>query len=201
MKEDNPIFIPLVQPNLLKRLNQCAAMHAMAAFFLLVYAIRFLATLETDWMYVVALLPAVIYILFISFFKKRTWLNPYINRNFRILESGFLLLGGITFYQTGKPGASFLYLVLAVVLLVVFYLEMRILQTQYIIIEKDRMIIEKAVRNQVVYSHQIKQRLIKGNYLTYILDNDTIYQFEINPFEINNATLHKAIRIPEETEP
>lgn len=186
MKEDHNIYLVLEKENLPKRINQCAAMHAMASLFLLLYALQYLATWKEDWMYTFTLTPLCLFILIKAFFRKKFFQEPHTNRSFRILEAGFLLMGGAHFLQSHNTFGGLLYLLLALVVLGLLYLEMRIQQEQYIILQEDGLIVELPLRDKKYQKKEIKKALVKNGYFTIQFQDDRFAQYalkEIDNFE------------------
>lgn len=179
MKEDRSIYLALEEVNAQKRTNQCAAMHAMAALFLLIYALQYVATWKEDWMYMFTLAPLSIYILIKAFFRKKFFREPHTNRSFRILEIGFLFMGGMHFLQNHHSFGGVLYVALTTILLSLLYVEMRILQEQYVILKEDRVVVEMLLRDRTYHRKEIKHILIKNGYLTIQFSDDRFLQYQL----------------------
>lgn len=179
MMGDNSLYLPLVTPGKEKRARQTAAMHAMAALFLLLYGLQYVATIQEDWMYILALMPVSLYLLFISFFRKRYFADIHVNRSFRILEAGFILMGGLHFIQEKNMPGGILYLVMAVVVLFLFYIEMRTLQDQFAIFSEKEIVIETPLRNVHIPWTQLQNVVLNHNYLTLVYKNEQFGQYEI----------------------
>lgn len=179
MKDDNALYLPLINSSKEKRLRQSAAMHAMAALFILLYGLQYIRHIEEDWIYLVALLPFSLYTLFIAFFKRRFFSDIHFNRSFRILETGFIIMGGLHFLQEKNVFGGTLYLVFAALILILFYIEMRTLQAQFAIFQDSEIIVETPLRNIRVAYTDLKQVVLNNNYLTLVYKNDRFGQYEI----------------------
>lgn len=179
MKEDRSIYLALEEVNPQKRTNQCAAMHAMAALFLLIYALQYIATWKEDWMYMFTLAPLSVYILIKAFFRKKFFRDPHTNRSFRILEIGFLFMGGMHFLQNHHAFGGVLYVALTTILLMLLYVEMRILQEQYVVLKEDKLVVETLLRDRTYNRKEIKHILVKNGYLTIQFSDDRFSQYKL----------------------
>lgn len=179
MKEENNFYLALEERNAHKRTNQCAAMHAMAALFLLIYALQYVASWKDDWMYVFTLAPLSVYILIKAFFRKNFFRDPHSNRSFRILEIGFLFMGAMHFLLHHNSIGGILYLILTGTLLILLYVELRILQEQYIILQKNHLVIELPLRDKTYRREEIKHLVIKNGYLTIQFSDDRFSQHKL----------------------
>jgi hypothetical protein len=179
MSADKELYLPLLVPGKEKRERQTAAMHAMAALFILIYGLQYITYYQTDWMYLVALLPLSFFTLFTAFFRKRKFTDVHFNRSFRILESGFILMGAFHFLQEKNYGGAILYIALTLLLLFLFYIEMRTLQPQYAIFHDSQLSIETPLRTLRIPYTQLKQIVLHHNYLTLVYTDERFGQYEV----------------------
>lgn len=179
MKDDHKIYLALEDVQADKRINQCAAMHAMSAFFILIYALQYLYTWKEDWVYFFTLGSLSIYVLVKAFFRKKFFYDPQINRNFRILEMGFIFMGATHFLQNNHWIGGLLYLLLLTVLVFLLYLELRILQEQYIVLDTKGLVIETPLRDKKMTWDNVNKVIIKNGYLTIQFPDDRFSQYKL----------------------
>lgn len=196
MTDDKVIYIPLVLLHRKKREMQCAAMHAMAGIFLLIYGMQFITDIEHSWVYLVSLLPVSLFILFSAFFRRHFFLDLNFNRSFRILEAGFLFMGAMHFIQAKMMLGGILYLFMSAFLLFLLYVELRLFQGQYIILNEKEIVIETPVSNKRVKWAELTNMVIKHQYLTLSFSDGKFSQYEIalNDIyheELANLFIHK----------
>lgn len=197
----NTFHILRSQQNLPKRYRQARAMHIIAGLMLLPYALEYAHKSPPQWMELIGILLPALCVVFIPVFRPRLLQNIEANRIFRILEAGFLIMGGMHFLQHNLPLIALLFIFLSAVMLLLLWMESRIFQEQFISIDVNGIHIEWPLRNQKIPLSQIKKLVFNQQYLTLIFRNEEIRQFTIeqtyHPEEIQELQTFLKQQIPD----
>lgn len=197
----NAFHILRSQENLPKRYRQARAMHIIAGLMLLPYALEYALKSPPQWMELIGILIPALCVVFVPLFRPRLLQTNEANRIFRILEAGFLIMGGMHFLQNKLPLIALLFIFLSGVMLLLLWMESRIFQEQYIRIDAAGILIEWPLRNQKIPFTQIKKLVFNQQYLTLIFRNEEIRQFAIeqtyHPEEIQELQSFLKQQIPD----
>jgi hypothetical protein len=172
-------YVEIEKEDIAKRYMQSRAMHAMAAIFMFVYGLQYLLQPEVDWWQLVAIVPPSLLLIALILFKRRLFDDANNNRIFRILEMGFLLMGSMHFLQKNQLLASVVYLLVCAFLGLVFWMESRLFQAQYIDMKEDNLVIELPLRNLQLSWTEVQKVTLKNHYLTFHLRNGKYREFRV----------------------
>lgn len=174
----NPYWFRIVRNDLRLRYMQSRALHVMAALFMLLYALQYLHG-ETAWLYIMMLFPPPITIIALVVFKRRIFEELANLRMFRILEIGFLIMGSMHFLQKNNDKLALLFLLIASLIGLIFYMETRLFSPQFIVFHKSRIELPTLWRTRQITWQSIKKVVIRRPYLTILLPNERYMQWAI----------------------
>ncbi|MBL7766525.1 MAG: hypothetical protein JNJ58_10550 [Chitinophagaceae bacterium] len=171
-------FLRIIE-DLPKRIRQCKAMHLMASLLLLIYGLQYLLLEELSWIYVLALIPPPLLIIFMTIFKKNFVADPANNRIFRILEAGFLLMGSMHFLQNNQVVPALLFGFASLLTAGLLWMESRIFGEQFIDFSEEGVSIQLALQDKKIPWSQIHNILIRNHYLSIVFSDGQAQQYLI----------------------
>jgi hypothetical protein len=150
----------------------------MAALFMLLYALQYLNE-EASWLYIMMLFPPPITIIALVIFKRALFEELANLRMFRILEMGFLVMGSMHFLQQNNSMLALLFLLVAFLIGLIFYMESRLFSAQYIVFHKSHIEVPTLWRTRHIAWHTVNQVVIRRPYLTILFPNERYMQWPI----------------------
>lgn len=174
----NPYWFRIVRNDLRLRYMQSRALHVMAALFMLLYALQY-RNGEASWLYLMMLFPPPITIIALVLFKRRLFEELANLRMFRILELGFLVMGSMHFLQKNNEMLALLFLLVASLIGLIFYMETRLFSAQYIVFHKSHIEVPTLWRTRHIAWHTINKVVIRRPYLTILFPNERYMQWAI----------------------
>lgn len=164
-----------------KYLMQSRAMHIMAAILLIVYGLPYLRHFSEEWMMVLGVLLPAVTVLLVSVFKSGLLRDANNNRVFRILEAGFLLMGCMHYLQTSNYMAALFFGFVAVVMLILLWMESRILHDQFAVFTPSVIELELPFTTKKYQWNEVQQVVLKHDYLTLTFKENKYTQVGIQP--------------------
>ncbi|HMN32170.1 MAG TPA: hypothetical protein PKA54_02220 [Chitinophagaceae bacterium] len=169
----------VLYPDMHKRFMQCRSMHIMASIFISIYALRFLEDIQENWLMLLMILPISVAILFFTIFKKEILISPQNNRTFRIIEIGFLFMGGLHFLNTNQYFPMILFFTISFFLMYILYMELRIFSEMYIQLSSDFIVIPTPTQDKKIKWNQLHQIQIKNEHISFFFKSNEINQYRI----------------------
>lgn len=176
---NNVFYFRLQKDNLEKRYKQCTAMHIMSALVLIFYGLHYLSSDNGEWMYVFAIVPASIMIIFLALFRKNMFHDANTNRTFRILEIGLLMLGAMHFFQLQSWWAAILFSIVCAVVMLLAWMENRIFQAQFIDITDQNISVATSLYDKHFNWKDIQNIILKHDFITFHFNDDRFQQYRI----------------------
>lgn len=177
----NEFHFKLRNDQLSKYLMQSRAMHIMAAILLIVYGLPFLRNFSDEWIMVLGVFLPSITVLLVSIFKSSLLRDANNNRVFRILEAGFLLMGSMHYLQTSNNMAALFFAFVACVMLVLLWMESRILHDQFAVFTPAVIELELPFTTKKYRWNEVQQVVLKNEYLTLTFKENRYTQVGIYP--------------------
>lgn len=171
----------LLREDLPTRRLQARAMHVMSALFIFIYALHYWMETPEQWMYLMLLAPAPLLIIALVIFRKRIFDNIHNNRVFRLLEIALLLSACLHFLQIASLLAASLYLFVALIIAFLWYIEHRIFQDEYVLINSEFLGIPGALSDKKYAWDALEKVTIKNHYLTLFFRDQLQRQVRIYP--------------------
>jgi hypothetical protein len=191
----------IIIENLKKRITQLHALHIMAGLLVLVYGLRGFSDLPKTSMQLYTGLPVAIAILFISFFKKHTFLNLQQNQLFRILEAAFITMAALHFFKYNFTITGVGFLITAVLILFMLMIENQILGGFTIAINDAGVIRNMGLQKKTITWAEIQNVILRDGILTIDLKNNYLMQSKVKNemteqeiFSFNNYCTEKLIK-------
>lgn len=175
---DKPFWFRIERTDLRLRFMQSRAIHVMAALFLLLYAMEYFYK-ESTWLYKLMILPPPLTIIGLVLFKRTLFEEVATVRMFRILEIGFLIMGCMHFLQQNQSAIAGLYFIIAVFIGLIFYMEMRLFNPQFILFYPSHIEVPTLWRTRRVLWESIDHVVLRRPHLTILFPNDRYMQWQV----------------------
>jgi hypothetical protein len=172
-------FFTLSNEQQSKYIRQGRAMHIMAALLLFCYVLSYAGQFQENWMIVLGVILPALTIFFVALFKADLLMDANNNRIFRILESGFLMMGCMHFLQLDQLLPALLFGLVSAIMLFLLWMESRILQTQHILFNESVIELELPLATKKYTWNELQAVMIKNDYLTLSFKDSTIRQLRI----------------------
>ncbi|MBU3675966.1 MAG: hypothetical protein FGM54_02125 [Chitinophagaceae bacterium] len=176
----NVFQFEIVRDDLRLRYMQSRAIHAMAALFMLLYAMQYLIN-SPSWLYKLMLFPPPIILLLLIIFKRNMFEDLGNLRMFRILEIGILCMGALHFLQKNNEPISALYTLVAGIVGLIFYMETRLFMPQFILFNQAGILIPGIWRTHKIAWNEIEGVVLKSPHLTILKPSGRFWQWRIEP--------------------
>lgn len=175
----NHYYVRLIHDNIEKRYKQCRAMHIMVCFFLFFLIVQTAFSQSgLDTTFFMLVIPTLM-IAFVALFNSKNLRHSYNNSIFRIIEIG-LLLSGAEFFKTQHNWIiAFLFLLIALFVGIIGWMEFRIFNKQFIDFFDKQIIIPQALFNDKKNWADIHHVIIINNYITIEYKNNTFFQHQV----------------------
>lgn len=164
-----------------RSLNQCRAMHIMAAIMLVLYAFPYAFTYETDWVYLLGILVPALVILWIAIARRSLIEDANTNRIFRILEAGFLMMGSMHYLQVDQTMPAILYGLVSLVMLFLLWMESRLFVEKHIYVNDEKVEVEFPLGTRSYPWQQLHAVMLQDAIITLSFKDNTIHQLAIKP--------------------
>lgn len=174
----NPYWFRIVRDDLRLRYLQSRAIHVMAALFMLLYALQYLKE-TASWLYPIMLFPPPITIIALVIFKRRIFEDLANLRMFRILELGFLVMGSMHFLQRNQTSIAYLFLAIALLVGLIFYMETRLFSPQFVVFHTSHIEIPTVWRTRRIPWGSIENVVLRRPHLTVLFPNSRYLQWQI----------------------
>lgn len=176
----NVFQFEIVRDDLRLRYMQSRAIHAMAALFMLLYALQYLSD-SPSWLYQAMLFPPPILLLSLIIFKRKMFEELGNLRMFRILEIGILCMGALHFLQKNNEPISALFTLIAGIVGLIFYMETRLFLPKFILFNQAGIWVPGLWRTQKIEWKQIERVVLKSPHLTVLKPSGRFWQWRIEP--------------------
>lgn len=175
---DNPFWFRIERTDLRLRYMQSRAIHVMAALFLLLYAMQYLNNTST-WLYTFMVFPPPLAIIGLVLFKRRIFEEVTTIRMFRILEIGFLVMGCMHFLQENQTTIAGLYFMIALWVGLIFYMEMRIFNPQFVLFFPTHIEVPTLWRTRRLMWSNVHKVILRQPHLTILLPKEHYMQWQV----------------------
>lgn len=175
---DNPFWFRIERTDLRLRYMQSRAIHVMAALFMLLYAMQYFFK-ESTWLYRLMVLPPPITIIALVIFKRQLFEDVATIRMFRILEIGFLIMGCMHFLQHNQAGVAGLYFMIALIVGLIFFMEMRLFNPQYVLFYPSHIEVPTLWRTRNVAWASVDHVVLRQPHLTILFPNGHYMQWQV----------------------
>lgn len=181
-----PFHFKIFREDLGKRYTQSRAMHIMAGIILLVYGIPFFWS--GDWTMILGYTLPALMVISVSLFKKKNLEVPQFNQVFRILEIGFLFIAAENYANEHHPLIASFFIVAAVFIVFILWLEHRLFNPQYIVFEEKEILVPGSFKDKKYEYQDLAQIVLREPFLTFQFKNQEFSQLKIhqsyNEFDI-----------------
>jgi hypothetical protein len=175
---DKPFWFRIERTDLRLRFMQSRAIHVMAALFLLLYAMQYFFK-EATWLYKLMILPPPLTIIGLVIFKRKLFEDIATIRMFRILEIGFLIMGCMHFLQHNQSGIAALYFLIALFIALIFYMEMRLFNPQFVLFYPTHIEVPTLWRTRHVTWKSVDHVVLRRPHLTILFPKDRYMQWQV----------------------
>lgn len=174
----NPYWFRIERNDLRLRYMQSRALHVMAALFMLMYALQYL-TENASWLYLLVLFPPPLTLLALVIFKRRIFEELANIRIFRILELGILIMGSMHFLQKNNDAMAYLFLLVAMFIGLIFYMETRLFSAQYVVFHKSHISVPTIWKTKDIAWPDVEDVIVRRPYLTILFPKNRYMQWPI----------------------
>jgi hypothetical protein len=150
----------------------------MAALFMLLYALQYQPS-QAPWLYLFMLFPPPITIIAFVIFKPRLLEEITNLSTFRIIEVAFLMMGSMHFLQKNYNTMAFLFLLVALFIGIIFYMETRLFSPQFVVFHKSHIDVPTIWRTKHIQWQDVNKVVLRRPYLTILFPNNRYMQWPI----------------------